>query len=261
MENALDVILNHYGIYGIILVLIAALIYLIFNDRKNNWGNKIDLIGDKIENMNNKIVWVEEKLTEKITLVEKKVISTQKNLESKKQQEAKIQSFNIMNNGHGGKLSKVLRQYCQKIKCDHVFMGLFHNGITDLRGIHYCKFDIIIDEFSDPLKLHANDVDFQPLYKDENIIAYGDLPYKMTHIEAAIFDTKSEKLLNLSDTLYRRCKSRDIKHIGFAGLRDKDGYIIGFIGCVSYTDKKPIEQELLLCAREIENIYINNEQL
>lgn len=259
MENAVDILLNQYGIYGIILILITAFIYLIFNDRKNGWGNKIDFIGDKIENINNKIEWVEEKLTEKIDTIERKVMTTQKELKNKELQEARVQSFNIMHDRHGGKLSKILRQYCQKINCDHVFMGLFHNGVTDLRGLHYCKFDIIIDEFSDPLKLHLNDTDFQPLYKDENIIAYGDLPYQMTHIDTAIFDLKSKKLLNLSDTLYRRCKSRDIKYIGFAGLRDKNGYVIGFIGCVSYTDEKPIEQNLLLCAHEIENIYINNE--
>ncbi len=261
MEGIINTLLDQYGILGIILVLVAVLVYLIFGDRKNNWGGKIDLICDKVQDVNDKIEWVEDKLTEKINTIEEKVLNAQLELKSREQQEAREQTSCIVRNGHGGQLSKVLRSYCRKINCDHVFMGLFHNGITDLRGIHYCKFDIIIDEYENPLKLNNNDTDFQQLYKDENIVAYGNLPYQLARVESAVFDLENEDLLNLSNTLYRRCKGRNIKTIGFAGLKDKDGFIMGFIGCVSYTDKKMKESNIQLCAREIENIYINNEQL
>ena len=138
-------------------------------------------------------------------------------------------------------------------------MGAFHNGTVDLRGIHFCKFDILIDEFRDPLRLYETDIDFQSLYKDENILAYGDLPYTLTHVESVVFNLDQDTLLDLSDTLYRRCKSRGIKTIAFAYVRDQQNNPVGFVGCVNFTDDNIDESQLRNCAKEIENIY--NEKL
>lgn len=259
MENIINTILSQYGVCGLLIITFVAMIYLIICDRKNNWGNKIDLINDKLESMDSKIEWVEEKMSDKISVMEEKIISTHISIRQEEKKEAKKQTINVMGTGQGGQLSRVLRSYCCEIGCDHIFMGLFHNGTTDLRGLHYCKFDVIIDEFSDPLKLHCNDIDFQPLYKDENVIAYGDLPYMMVHVGSTIFDLEQNDLFELSDTLYRRCKSRDVKKLGLACLYDDDECTIGFVGCVSYTDHPLDLSKLKLCARDIEKIYNDDE--
>ena len=259
VENIINTILQQYGIYGLLIITLAMIIYMIWGDRKNNWGVKIDTIADRVESVGSRLELTESKLANRIENIEQKLVSSHMIAKENENYLTKVQTTNVISKGYGGKLSKVLREYCSKINCDHICMGVFHNGTTDLRGIHYCKFDVLIDEYKNPLKLHPNDTDFQPYYKDENVMAYGDLPYNMTHVDAAVLnvDDPDHTLFELSDTLYRRCKSRDVKQIGFACVRDKEGYIAGFVGCVSYTDS-PVNTELFkMCAKEIENIYNN----
>lgn len=258
MGEVVNTILQQYGMVGILIVLIACLSYLIYGDRKNNWGQKIDNLGAKIDNMESKIDWVETRMSARVSAVEDKITNSHEIAAASEHEEAKKQTLNIMSTGQGGKLSKILRYYCKRINCNHIFLGGFHNGTTDLRGLHYCKFDILIDEFADPLHIHPNDTDFQPLYKDENVIAYGDLPYKLTHVDSTVFDVEDPTFFEMSDTLYRRCKSRDIKKIGFAIIRDNDGFPTGFIGCISFDDQEMLQEDMKACAHEIENIYSNN---
>lgn len=256
MEDIVTVIIQQYGIYGVLLVALAMLGYLIWGDRKNNWGTKIDSVLNKIEGVEIKMEYVKNQLSSRIEHIENNI---QSGSISNERQEAKEQSLTIISTGYGGKLAKSLKHYCRAINCDHIFLGAFHNGTVDLRGIHFCKFDILIDEFRDPLRLYETDVDFQSLYKDENILAYGDLPYALTHVESAVFNLDQDTLLDLSDTLYRRCKSRGVKTIAFACVRDQQNNPVGFVGCVNFTDDNIDESQLRNCVKEIENIY--NEKL
>lgn len=260
MAQIIGTIIQQYGALGIIILFLAGVVYFILEDRKNNWGGKLKTLCDKMDNLDIKIGLVEDKLSARMDIVESKVDNLPEDSKNLMQAAAKQQTVNLMSsNSLGGKISKVLKSFCHRINCDHIFLGSFHNGTTDLRGLHYCKFDILIDEFANPLNLQPNDIDFQPLYKDENIMAYGDLPYKMIHMDSIIInvDDENNTLFNLSDTMYRRCKSRDIKSIGFAVIRDIEDYPIGFIGCVSYVNcaQGMNDTELRECAHEIENIY------
>lgn len=256
MENIVANIIQQYGIYGVLLIALVILGYMIWGDRKNDWGTKIDHVLNKIDSVDAKIERVENQLSNRIDKVEKNM---QSNTIEQDRIEAKEQSLMVLSTGYGGKLSKTLKYYCKTINCDHVFLGAFHNGTVDLRGIHFCKFDILVDEFKDPLHLNENDVDFQTLYKDENILAYGDLPYAMSQVDSAIINLGDDTLLELSDTLYRRCKSRGIKSLGLSCVRDEQNNPVGFVGCISFTDKNMDEAQLRNCSKEIENIY--NEKL
>lgn len=258
MGSVIQTIIEQYGILGVLIALLGLVVYLIWGDRKNNWGSKIDRMCDKVDSVESKIVTVENKLSTRMDSFEDKLANLHSEGRANDRIEAKHQTLSIMKNHWGGKISKTLRYFCDRINADHVFMGSFHNGTTDLRGLHYCKFDILIDEFKDPLHLHENDTDFQPLYKDVNIMAYGELPYKMTHLGATVFNV-DETLLELSDTLYRRCKSRDIKSIAFVCVRDCEDCPVGFIGCVNYDGREMNTVELDACAKAIENIYMTNE--
>jgi len=254
-------ILQTYGWIGLAFLVIAAVVYLVWNDKRNNWGSKIDSINDKLENFDTKIDLVRQGLSSRMDDVESRLIQANKDIRQEVKAETAVQTINIMKSGRAGKLSKILKNYCKELQCDHIFLGGFHNGTMDLRGLHYCKFDVLIDEFLDPLHLHKNDVEFCPLYKDENIIAYGDLPYALTHIDCLILPVDDEKntLLELSDALYRRCKGRDIKIGALAIIKSADGLIVGFIGCVNYSKKIINEKIFLNCAREVEGIYNDNE--
>lgn len=265
MENFASTIIQTYGIFGVIILLIGGGIYFIWKDHRNNWGAKIDslkgeLKGDmktiqgSMDNVDRKVDLINEKLTHRMDKIEHKI-----DVDSNSYQEhikvTKEQTTGMMLKGMGGEMSSALKKACHEADCDHIFLGSFHNGTADLRGIHYCKFDIMIDEFRDPLHLRKTDIEFRPLYKDENILAYGDLPYAVVHAGKYKFNIENKELLELSDTLYRRCIGREVKQLALCVLYDKEGLPMGFIGAVSYIKREIDVKTLELCAREIENIY------
>jgi len=264
MDSVFSEIITRYGILGIVIILLAGVGYLIWQDRKNNWGGKLTTLetnlGSKFDNTDRKIDLVEQKLDHRIDSVEKQMDEIgKKTYETSAEvarHHAKQQAIDIMHNGIAGKIAKSLRCSCSIIGCDHLFMGTFHNGTTDLRGIHFCKFDIVMDEFADPIHLHKKDTDYAPLYKDENVVAYGDLPYTLMKTGGIVFDIteKGGDLLDLSDTIYRRCVGRDVKQIGFAPLYDKDGSPIGFIGAVSFKKGTMHQERLKELSKSIENL-------
>lgn len=254
MSEVIVSIISTYGIWGLILLLVAGVAYLVWKERQNNWGGQIEKLGDKMDLMEDRIELIQDNVNSRIAEVEERVINVNKNIRNEAKNEAKTQSIKMMTRGQSGRLSRILREYCHYINCDHIFIGGFHNGTIDLRGVHFCKFDILIDEFFDPKNLQPQDEDFQPLYKDANIITYGDLSQKISHLEEPLI-LSIDNLYDLSDTLYRRCKGRDIKSLAFLGIRDEDGVIFGFIGCVNYDDKKFNDIFIEKCAREIEGVY------
>lgn len=261
MSDLFNSIFQNYGIYGILLILLGVLVYMVWDLKKKGWLPKIEILGKKIDNVESKIDLVEEKISNRVDLIEEKISKKRTEHTEAIKEAAREQTLSAITQGQGGRLSKTLRSYCKDVNCDHIFLGGFHNGTLDLRGLHYCKFDILIDEFLDPLHLQDNDTDFRPLYKDENVIAYGDLPYLLTHVNAAVFykGKDSETLFDLSDIIYRRIKSRDVKSFGITCIKDQNNRPFGFIGCVNYDDKHINDNELIKCAQEIENIY-NKQQ-
>lgn len=263
MSNLANTIVEQFGLYGILLIAISILGYLIWGDRKNNWGQKIKNLEENVNYMGNQLEKIQDSLDKKTDKLESNIYHLEDNIKHLIREhsnpgikEVRIETNNIMTSGKGGKISKILREYCSKINCDHIFLGSFHNSITDLRGIHYCKFDIIIDEYRDPLRLHPNDNDFRLLYKDENIMTYGDLPYACAKTNGVIIkvDDDQHTLLELSNTVYRRCSGREIKYIGFVPIKNESDDIIGFIGCISYSGE-PVESELKNCSKLVELIY------
>ena len=267
MGNLANTIVQTYGLLGILILLLAGVCYLIWGDRKNNWGSQIttlegkhgnterrmDLVEGRLDNMQDDMQKDLNDMRNDLHRIEQKIDAG--NDYDEKINYVKEQSTGIMIKGIGGKLSAILKNACQNADCDHIFLGSFHNGVTDLRGIHYCKFDVVIDEYRDPLHLRKTDVDFSTLYKDENVLAYGDLPPTMARVGGHLFDLENQELFDLNDTLYRRCKSRDIKQLAFYIIKDKAGLPMGFVGAVSYIKREIKLSALAGCAHEIENIY------
>ena len=75
MEDIVTVIIQQYGIYGVLLVALAMLGYLIWGDRKNNWGTKIDRVLNKIEGVEIKMEYVENQLSSRIEHIENNIQS------------------------------------------------------------------------------------------------------------------------------------------------------------------------------------------
>ena len=303
METTANTIIETYGWIGVLVVLLAAIAYLIWKENVSQ-KHKTDVLGelkgafkhdmdaivskidavstkvdivqsnsddrkrlliDSIENINHRIENTEielEKMDQSIGEVGRRVDDMECKIHNcyaesreKELQEAKKQTSRVLLKSKGGLLSKSLRHWCNAMNADHVYIAQFHNGTTDLRGIHFVKFDVITDEFADPLHLAEGDREFTPLYRNQYIVAYGNIAYTMCHVPAAVFDVDSEEFLDQTDALYRRMKTIGVHQTGFAMIRDNDGEPIGWLGAVSYGDKKIDCESLEKAARDVENIF------
>lgn len=214
-------------------------------------NNKFDRTDEELEHLAVGINRVDERVDE----MEDKMHRCYEESRNHELQEAKKQTNRVLLKSKGGLLTKSLRRWCNVMNADHVYLAQFHNGTTDLRGIHFVKFDIITDEFADPLHLAEGDREFTPLYRNQYIVTYGDIAYTMCHVPAAVFDVDSEEFLDQSDALYRRMKAIGINQAGFAMIRDNDCEPIGWLGAVSFGDKKIDCDSLEKAAREVENIF------
>jgi hypothetical protein len=303
METTANTLIETYGWLGVLIVLLAAIAYLIWKEHTNQKGktddrkaltdafkHDMDAVVAKIDAVSTKVDIVKsnsddrkdllvksidtitarmdhtdaelERIDEAIHVVDNRVDTMEDKMhkcyaESKNADlvEAKKQTSRVLMKSKGGMLTKSLRRWCNVMGADHVYIAQFHNGTTDLRGIHFVKFDVITDEFADPLHLAKGDVELTPLYRNQYIVAYGDIAYTMCHIPAAVFDVNSEEFLNQSDALYRRMNTIGANQTGFAMIRDNDGEPIGWLGALAFGDKKIDCDSLEKAAREVENIF------
>lgn len=71
------------------------------------------------------------------------------------------------------KIFKHLSDYLPRIKCDHIFLGVFHNGTASISGVPFYKFDIIAEKFNPQNK---QDTEFANFYQNIDIIRHDKLP-------------------------------------------------------------------------------------
>ena len=303
MGTTVNTMIDTYGWIGVLVVLLAAIAYLIWREssaRKEKGRNtfelkevfkhdidaviskidavstKVDIIKTSADDNKRQLVDSIEKLNKRIDKTDDELIQIDDNVckidgrvdemenkmhkcyaESRNHElrEAKKQTSRVLLKSKGGLLSKSLKCWCNVMNADHVYVAQFHNGTTDLRGIHFVKFDILTDEFADPLHPVEGDREFTPFYNNQYIVTYGDIAYTLCHVPAVVFDVNSDELLNQSDVLYRRLKATGAYQIGFAMFRDNEGEPIGWLGAISYGDKKIDCESLEKAARDVENIF------
>lgn len=288
MEEIIDSVYAQWGVFSII-VLAAG--YIIFdniknNKNKNNANTKLDSIIEDMSDIKANI----PSLKQQIQLVEKEVeIVNQKvdekidfyvenmsyrigKLEEKMDRqpldivdkldmralEATVKHNKQMINQItlAPKLHKIMSQYSDRIKCDHIFLGLFHNGTSSTTGIPFYKFDIVAEKFN-PKKI-KRDVEFAHMYKDMDILRHDRLPIELVqneYVHYVIDENNQSSLMDIDDMLYRRMVGRDIKQLAINLLHDKTGNPLGFIGCVKYNYDELDFNELKNCAIELEKTY------
>lgn len=225
-------------------------------DNIHNIDTKIDKNEEETVRIEGKIDNINRAITKKIASVETQMHHYHSKDNEIHNIEAREQANRIFKKDKGGLLSNSLREYCKEMCADHVFLAQFHNGTVDLRGVHFVKFDIITDEFADPIHLAHGDMEFAPLYKDQYVVSFGNTASVLCRVPSLILDVDGPDLINQSDTLYRRCKARNIEQIGLAIIRDHDGDPIGFVGATNHSKDKKIQSTVLeKLVTEIENIY------
>lgn len=275
MGNVVVELISQFGILGLLL---AGVIYLIVDGlktKKKNLvsSNKLDESIDKLKgHMDNKIDDVKESLNQRIDLVNDKV-DTQYDLLNKridagpdmfinkiserKKEDDDIHRIKLIEQfSQAPKLHRILKLYRERINCDHIFLGTFHNGATSINSIPYCKFDIIAEKFKPG---HNNDLrEYTTIYKNSDILVHDNLPMILSQEEYVYFKIQqdgSSELEEIDDILYRRCVKNGVKQIAINLLHDDNMNPIGFVGCVDFDYNKLNFQELNNCAKELEEIY------
>lgn len=265
-------LISQFGLLGLLL---AGVIYLIVDGLKTKKKNlvsskKLDESIDKLEghvdkkidDVNTRIDLVNDKVDTQYDLLNKRIdagpevfmnkMMEQKNKDDKVHFDKIIEQFS-----QAPRLHRALKLYRERIGCDHIFLGTFHNGSTSISGIPYCKFDIIAEKFKPGH--NNNDLrEYTSIYKNSDIIVHDNLPMVISQEDYVYFKIQedgSSELEDVDDILYRRCIKNGIKQIALNLLRDDNMNPIGFVGCVDFDYDQLNFQELNNCAKELEEIY------
>lgn len=151
----------------------------------------------------------------------------------------------------GPLVQQLLRSSAPLISCDHIFVGEFHNGTTNIVGIPYMKLDIIFEHITP--KFHNNDCLLVRLYENEYVQTHDQLPGLLFQNNTLIYTL--DEIEFIDEQLYFRMKSRGIKIIALSLIYNKDNIPVGIVGCFNFGDNNINIDELNKCTKEIENIY------
>lgn len=279
MEGVLVELISQFGILGLLL---AGVIYIIVDSIRTKKKNlvssqklddsigkleghvdkKIDDVNDRIDDVNNRIELVNDKVDTQYDLLNKRIEAGPEaflnKIEEKREKDDKEHFYKIIEQfSQAPRLHRILKLYRERIGCDHIFLGTFHNGSTSISGIPYCKFDIIAEKFKPGH--NNNDLrEYTTIYKNSDIIVHDNLPMVISQEDYVYFKIREDgtsELEEVDDILYRRCMKNNIKQIAINLLRDSNMNPIGFVGCVDFDYDTLNFQELNNCAKELEEIY------
>ena len=291
MENIVSEMIAQWGTFGLLMLFAIWIIYSNIKDgfktnKKKDSSNQsesrhesdtlgelmaslIDRLSTKIDKIDDKVDRIEinsNNLNNRLTIVETKI---------NQQPQAFINHFNKIQlekeEAHnkmmldqmklGPELHKILGDYKVKMNAQHIFLGSFHNGTTNVSGIPYCKFDLIAEKFS-PDEVER-DIEYAFIYKDADIIRHNKLPMALLDnsiVHYVINEDKTSELSEIDDVIYRRMVGRDIKQLAVHITRDEKGKPSGFVGCTRYDYEDIDLAELRTCAKELELIYKNSSK-
>ena len=211
-------------------------------------------LNDKIDDYNESVTKRVEKLEDKIDKNPQHIISELDtrayNLAVQHNQQM-IDQITI-----APKIHKIMSDYIDRIGCDHIFLGWFHNGTSSISGVPFYKFDIVAEKFK-PTS-NPQDYEFGHMYKDVDILRHNKLPIELIQNKKVYYkidsDNKSE-LSEVDDILYRRMVGSQIHQIALNLIQDNSEIPTGFVGCVCFDLDEINFKELNNCANEINKIY------
>lgn len=279
MEGVLVEIISQFGVLGLIL---AGIVYLIFegikqkknqtecstkidksiSNLKTHVDDRIDDVNVRIDDVNDRVDGINDKVNSQYDILTKKIESGPaiflKKIEEKETENNKEHFSKVMAQfNQAPKLHKVLKLYRDRINCDHIFFGTFHNGSISISGIPYCKFDIVAEKFK-PGYNSKDNIELTSVYKDSDVIVHDSLPLIISQEDYVYYKVDENgncDLEEVDDILYRRLIKRGIKQFAIDLIRDEDMNPIGFVGCFDFDYENMNFKELYNCARELEEIY------
>ena len=288
MEQLFDTIFAQWGAVGVVFAIAA---YIIIDNIKNRKSTKISesklddikenlisvkseipTINIKMEYLENTINDVKTCLNERIDNYTDDITSRVNNLEDKidknpqhiiSELDTRAYNLSVLHNQQminqisiAPKIHKVMGKYIDRIGCDHIFLGWFHNGTSSISGVPFYKFDLVAEKFNPTT--NPKDYEFGHMYKDVDILRHNKLPIELIQNKKIYYkidlDSKSE-LSEVDDILYRRMVGSGIHQIALNLIQDSSGVSAGFVGCVCFGLNKINFEELKNCANEINQIY------
>lgn len=289
MDIIIKEIIANWGMFGVALMIIGWLAYQNWKQNKDKESNgkkiesdiasvamevksgfstithEFELVHQKIEAVNDKVDSVKENLNDRIDILTERVDSVAD--ESVNKTWERTQSDNDAHIKQvrdlmllGGEIHKTLKRYTKLANLDHIFIGSFHNGNSNLGGIPFCKFDIISECYCDEKVPH--DHEFAPVYKDSDILRYGSLfsvILQNDHMLFSVIPGGQNDMHQYEDIIWRRMTGLGIHQMGVKVLFEPDGTPSGFVGGVRYDDDQIDMNELVQCGHELEHIYSINK--
>lgn len=286
MENIVSEMITQWGTFGLLMLFAIWIIWSNIKDgvgvdkRSKNESKSasnetlaelmatlISSLSEKIDKIDDKVDRLEinsNNINNRLTVVETKINNQPQAFYNhmEKIHQAKQEAHNKMMEDQmrlGPELHKILEDYKIKMHANHIFLGSFHNGTTNISGIPYCKFDLIAEKFS-PEDVER-DIEYSFIYKDTDILRHNKLPITVVNegmVHYVIDENGHSELSEIDDVIYRRMIGRDIKQLAVHVTRDEKGKPSGFVGCTRYDYEDIDLSELKNCARELEIIYKNS---
>lgn len=249
------------GAYGVLLALAAYLLYHYIKTNKSN-ANSNDSIKELKADLKDFISATNTRFTSlEKTILDMKVNTPQVIIQPNDVKDNHSKQF-LDRLKLGPNIHASLRNFCNRVNTDHIFVGSFHNGNESITGIPYYKFDIIAERFA---KNKVNDdIEFAFMYKDADLLRHDLLPSEVVQqglVHYIIDENENSYLEEVDDIIYRRMVGRGIKQLAISLLHDPTGMPSGFVGCVKYDYNEMDINELRECGKELENIYALNEKL
>ena len=274
MNELISQFITEWGTFGAVLLGIGYLIYDNWKTNKTRKSNKDETVSivksldGKLDNLNDRIDIIDTKVDDfkaqvntRFKLMDDKIaelpsaqLSKMESDSVNKKQVHLKQLDDLMK--LGPKLHRIIQSTNNSVGSDHIFVGSFHNGNSNLTGIPYYKFDIIAERFS-PIKV-SYDTEFAHMYKDADILRFDTLPSLLEQQGMIHFEVPEEGEVGLAefdDIIWRRMRGRGIRQIALCLTRDSKGTPSGFVGVVKYNMDKLKLEYLEQCARELEDIY------
>ena len=288
MEQLFSSIFAQWGVAGIV---VAAALYIIVDNFKNkktskcsdqklddikqgldNVKSEIPTLKTKMEYFENSLKYINTDLNKKIENFNNIILEQIDNIKDDINnnphsiiQELDTRAYNLsmLHNDQmvnqikiAPQIHEIMSDYIDRVGCDHMFLGLFHNGTSSISGVPFYKFDIVAERFN-PTGC-PQDYEFGHMYKDVDILRHNKLPIELIqnkHAYYRINDDNSSELSNVDDILYRRMIGGGIKQIALTIIQKENQIPIGFVGCVQFDQENINFKELERCASEINQIY------
>lgn len=145
-------------------------------------------------------------------------------------------------------IKKTMREYLPTTCGDYLLMAEYHNGSENvMTGIQFCRFDIT-------LEVSGDDIPYIPLekFKDDIVARYDILLSDELNKNKLLYYKKND-FIKVDKYLATQLGVINANSYAIINLVDNNNKVFGSLLCISLNEEINTT-EVMLCAREIENI-------